>query len=347
MKYVIILLSCATVAHATETQIPPLAWNLVKQAQYLDPKGSPGNKVAVVAMHAATKVLAAVFADRAINVYDTQKDVLVQRLEDQATTQIRQLAFDPEGKLLAAGDHEGNVSLWEKNNNGFQKQYLLRQDQPLDCLVFSPNSKLLAVGYTWPKCQIGIWDTSSGALVKNLARPLCPHECTNTVCFPSDYSSIAFDPTSKIIVAGTTIGCIEKWAVDTGRLLLRTNKFNRAVVAAVAWKPNGKRYALGSNNGMVCTYDSSNGKSKKVVDLGAIVGVASLEYSPDGSRVVIADRCVPAPTVLDFKNRKTGCLPNPTKELVACAGFDGSAQSVFIVDRTNTLVRWEDVTAEE
>jgi WD40 repeat protein len=53
------------------------------------------------------------------------------------------MAFSPDGRLLAAGAANRSVPIWDLQTGRMLHQ-LAGHDQPLHCLVFSPDGKVLA-----------------------------------------------------------------------------------------------------------------------------------------------------------------------------------------------------------
>ena len=75
----------------------------------------------------------------------------------------RQLAFQPDGKVLAAGDYNGLVRLWD-TSTGREIGRPLPQGEIVMSLAFSPDGKILAVGLAHDhtgKAGVRLWDTGT------------------------------------------------------------------------------------------------------------------------------------------------------------------------------------------
>ena len=77
------------------------------------------------------------------------------------TNYVKALAFQPDGKVLAAGDFNGLVRMWD-TSTGEEIGRPLPQGEIVMCLAFSPDGKMLAVGLAHDhtgKAGVRLWDT--------------------------------------------------------------------------------------------------------------------------------------------------------------------------------------------
>uniref|UniRef100_A0A7C3PKJ0 WD40 repeat domain-containing protein n=1 Tax=Oscillatoriales cyanobacterium SpSt-418 TaxID=2282169 RepID=A0A7C3PKJ0_9CYAN len=73
------------------------------------------------------------------------------------------VAFSPDGKILASGEANGKVGLWNPEN-GQKLRMLTGHHKPVTSIVFSKDGKLLASGGS--DGSIRIWETHSGKVQK-------------------------------------------------------------------------------------------------------------------------------------------------------------------------------------
>ena len=79
------------------------------------------------------------------------------------TNYVAALAFQPDGKVLAAGDYNGLVRLWD-SFTGKEIGRPLPQGEIVLSLAYSPDGKMLAVGLAddhTGKPGVRLWDTET------------------------------------------------------------------------------------------------------------------------------------------------------------------------------------------
>jgi hypothetical protein len=78
------------------------------------------------------------------------------------TNYVAALAFQPDGKVLAAGDYSGLVRLWD-TSTGKEIGRPLPQGEIVLSLAYSPDGKIVAVGLAvdYGKPGIGLWNTET------------------------------------------------------------------------------------------------------------------------------------------------------------------------------------------
>src|SRR5437764_1148455 len=69
------------------------------------------------------------------------------------------VAFAPDGRTLASGDHSGNVKLWDVGA-GRERASAWHDSNPIRSLAFSPDSQALASAAT--NRTVKLWDVVTG-----------------------------------------------------------------------------------------------------------------------------------------------------------------------------------------
>jgi WD40 repeat protein/serine/threonine protein kinase len=194
------------------------AYNVKTQAQLFSrtmPSGtrnlifySPDNKTLIVGV------------DRTIKIYDANNGEEINTLIDPSGS-INGLAYSPDGKIIAESYGSG-IRLW--NPDGSEKSDI-NTDTSYQCLVFSPDSKILAAA-SYNK-TIVLWDIATGKQFKAL------NGHTDAVM------DIAFSSDGLLLASVSNDLTIKVWNLSSGEVLVSL-KGHSSPPNAVALSPDGK-----------------------------------------------------------------------------------------------------------
>ena len=189
---------------------------------------------------------------------------------------ISSVTFSPDGNTFAVGSSTG---IWLYDAKTHRELALLTGDRDtVDSVVFSPDGKtLVGAGNT-----VKLWSTLTG---ESLA--------TFTTFTDHEYiESGALSPDSTLIAAGTTYfqpgritGRIILWNAVTQANMI-TFQADMQGARSLAFSPDGKTLASGSNDGKIKIWDVETGKNSSLA--GHADAVRSIVYSPDGTKIASA-----------------------------------------------------------
>lgn len=195
-------------------------------------------------------------------------DALTGQELRHARTDGEWVAFSPDGKSVASVNRYGTVTLWEVGT--LKEQATLRPavaSWTCDCLAFSPDGTLLAVG---GDKDLVLWDIAA-----QKERYRLPERKARRLAFTSD---------GKILASAGAFE-IHLWDVTTGTEL-HPRPGHDSFVSSVAVSPDGKILATASgDNPMVRLWDAATGKPLSPV-LRHNDFIRSCDFSSDGKLVV-------------------------------------------------------------
>jgi WD40 repeat protein len=189
---------------------------------------------------------------------------------DNHSGSVNAVAFSPDGKRAASGDHRA-IRLWDLQT-GKQLSRTDEHDDRVMALAFSPDGKTLASGSE--DRTVRMWDTST----LDQQKVLKGHKW--------DVRAVAFSRDGKRLASASRDGTIRVWDARSGEALkvIRVGQ----QLAALALSPDGQYALAGSVIGEPLVRVSLD-DDRKVVSLeghtGRVMGVC---YTTDGKRAVSA-----------------------------------------------------------
>jgi WD40 repeat protein len=171
---------------------------------------------------------------------------------DQA---IQSLGFSPDGKVLAAGNEAGTISLWEVAS-GKELRQLRGHEREVRSVVFSPDGKVLA-----SCCFDGVillWDPQSGKQRGRLGGTAAAgHQ-------PLHVMDVAFSPDGKMLASAETPFAnggqepwresITLWELATGQMRLHLAG-HQGLVSTVAFAGDNRTLISGSSDTTALVWD--------------------------------------------------------------------------------------------
>ncbi|MBD2341930.1 NACHT domain-containing protein [Calothrix sp. FACHB-156] len=180
-------------------------------------------------------------------------------------TTIFSVAFSPNGKIIATGDANGEIRLWQIDDG---QQILICKGHTgfVRSVAFSPDGQILASGSV--DKTVKLWSISDG-------------KCIKTLQGHSDrIESLAVSPDGQLLVTGSVDKTLRIWSVHDGQCLQILEGHNHHIWS-VAFSPDSQTVASGSFDQTVRLWSVSDGRCLQVFH-GHTDGLRSVAFSPDG-----------------------------------------------------------------
>jgi WD40 repeat protein len=173
-----------------------------------------------------------------------------------------------ENNLLASGSRDNRIIFWDLST-GEQIGVLEGHENYQDSLTLSPDRQMLA-SFSLDGDTI-LWDVST---VEKLYR-------LSEACY-----DVAFSPDGTMVVTVSRSSGVQLWNTDNGELLYGLDSFKGGFSAA--FSPNGFLFIVDQQQNMLFKVDPATGEVVLAFD-GFTGFVESVEFSPDGSQLMVAD----------------------------------------------------------
>ncbi|MBI1762291.1 MAG: TIR domain-containing protein, partial [Acidobacteria bacterium] len=226
-------------------------WEVASGRKLLEFKGHKDN-VNSVAFAPDGRTLASGSWDGTVKLWEVASGRELRELKGHRAV-VTAVAFAPDGRTLASGCGDDAVKLWEVASGRELREFKGHSDG-VSAVAFAPDGKTLASG-SWDKA-VKLWEVASGRKLRDFKG------------HSDDVSSVAFAPDGKTLASGSwntgrpflfgTDITIKLWEVASGREL-RELKGHSARVSAVAFAPDGKTLASGSEDRTVKLWEVANG----------------------------------------------------------------------------------------
>ncbi len=149
---------------------------------------------------------------------------------------IQALVWSPDNKWLVSGNQDPSVHLWIPEQD--IELHMSGYETKVKHLSYDHTSRWLATSGGRDSC---IWDCS-GAGPEGREPAMLPHEAP--VC------AVAFQNSHGLLATGSADGTVQLWSPERGKPLRATVKMP-AAAAKLAWSPDDRQLAIGSEKGVV------------------------------------------------------------------------------------------------
>lgn len=187
-------------------------------------------------------------------------------LEDEGL--VSTIALSADGKMLANGDSDGQITLWALESRAQLGTLKSEQKTPASSLAFSSDGTKLASGNDGG--VITLWDVANMKKLFDLPES------------PSLISSLAFTLDGTKLISTTEDGTISFWDISDANQQNKLLSIYSVDIGEFVFSPDGKTLAAVSINNEIVLWDIETQQQIGTLPTGHNSPVISLAYTPDG-----------------------------------------------------------------
>ena len=227
--------------------------------------------------------------DVAIRVWDLETKRELPSLPEKR--QLRCLEFSDDGKVLAAGDGDGVVKIWNLATHDFIQ--ISAHEGPVLSLAFSPGSDLMATGST-DRQSIRLWKVTDGEPVARTFNGQV-----------GDVWSLAFSANGRNLASGSRDSPVRIWSLDdrgVGEIV--AERLHADDYGNFCFSPDGRWMAGGCADNNVRVWEVATLKVRSVLRNAIYVGA----FSKDGKELLASTRDG-TPLWWNFETQESRAIP--------------------------------------
>ncbi|WP_345555910.1 WD40 repeat domain-containing protein [Streptomonospora halophila] len=187
------------------------------------------------------------------------------------TDTVRNLAWSPDGRLLATASRDGTARIWDAESGALRTE-LTGHLGMVESVSWSPDSARVATASR--DGTVRLWDVESGTTVLRLA------DATDVV------RGVAWSPTGAVVAGASRDRTVRVWDADTGSVVARLAGHEDNVLG-LAWSPDGQRLASASHDQTVIVWRVATAE-RELTLRGHQDFVEGVHWAPEGGRIATA-----------------------------------------------------------
>jgi WD40 repeat protein len=238
------------------------------------------------------------------------------------------LAFSPDGRLLASGSIDGEITVFDAATRELRFTLPGRCDYVAPICFTLDGKALLTAG---ERGTIVVWDLDS----RQPRQTLVGHSRV--------ISSLALSPDGKLLASASANGVVKVW--DTQRYQEQDTLLGSlGAIEAVVFSPDGGTLAVGGADGVVKLWDLSMPTSRDVLKADRF-GLITLAVSPDGKKAATGAGGGTV-TLWDNESGEELRTLSAHEGNVHCAAFDSSGTILATGGEDRMIRLWDTSTGE-
>jgi WD40 repeat protein len=243
---------------------------------------------------------------------------------------IYDVAFSPNGSLLAWSGAEGMVVLWDLEQAKPLKYWIIPSGQTVRAISFNPKGSLIAYGASGNIVRLR--NTSSGRIEKDI-----------TTSFGSIHQ-LAFSPNNKYLAISGDSRRVDLWDLDKWTYLGSLAGPSGSGPCSLAWSPLGNYLASGCGDKTVRIWNPATRLEERAL-AGHEGRIWSMAWSPDGRLLASAgedeigarDKTL---LIWDLNKRTFTALPGHQDQVLAIA-FSPDGRLLGSASADRSLILWD------